>query len=45
MKSRVEGIQKLKAHLYLGKELLPKTEFYNFSLSDFNFNKLFLDEA
>lgn len=41
MKSRVEGVQKLKAHLYLGKELLPKLDFYNFSLNDSNFNKLF----
>lgn len=27
MKSRVEGVQKLKAHLYQGKELLSKEEF------------------
>lgn len=27
MKSRVEGVQKLKAHLYEGKELISKDEF------------------
>lgn len=43
MKSRVEGVQKLKAHLYVGKELLSKIEFYNFSLNDSNFHKLFLE--
>jgi hypothetical protein len=41
MKSRVEGIQKLKSHLYLGKELLLKDTFYQFSLQDPNFNNLF----
>lgn len=29
MQSRVTGVQKKKAHLYLGKELLPRDEFYN----------------
>lgn len=28
MQSRVSGVQSLKAHLYLGKELLPREEFY-----------------
>jgi hypothetical protein len=28
MKSRVTGVQKAKAHLYAGKELLQKEEFY-----------------
>lgn len=33
MKSRVLGIQKQKAHLYEGKELLPKEEFYAWAKS------------
>lgn len=41
MKSRVEGIQKLKSHLYEGKEILDKQSFYDFSLNDENFNNLF----
>jgi hypothetical protein len=41
MKSRVSGIQKLKSHLYLGKELLPKEEFYKFSLDSKDFHNLF----
>ena len=31
MKSRVTGVQHKKAHLYLGKELLNKEEFYEFA--------------
>lgn len=30
MKSRVEGIQKLKSHLYEGKEILDKQSFMTF---------------
>lgn len=41
MKSRILGIQKLKAHLYLGKELLAKEEFYKFSLQSVDFHSLF----
>lgn len=41
MKSRVLGILKHKSHLYLGKELLEKNSFYNFSLNDSSFNSLF----
>lgn len=31
MKSRVSGVQSKKAHLYKGKELLDKEEFYEFA--------------
>jgi hypothetical protein len=31
MKSRISGVQKKKAHLYQGKELLPKDEFYEWA--------------
>lgn len=41
MKSRVEGIQWKKAHLYEGMELLPKEEFYEWSLSNPDFHELF----
>lgn len=41
MKSRVLGIQKLKAHLYKGKELLPKQEFYDWAFDSPEFHKLF----
>lgn len=41
MKSRVEGIQVKKAHLYLGKEILDKQDFYEWALNDRDFNKLF----
>lgn len=39
MKSRVSGIQKSKYHLYRGKELLKKEEFYSWA----NNSKEFLD--
>lgn len=41
MKSRVEGIQEKKAHLYVGKEILDKEDFYIWALSDHTFNVLF----
>ena len=31
MQSRVTGVQKLKAHLYFGKELLPREDFYEWA--------------
>ena len=43
MKSRVTGVQKHKAHLYLGLELMPKQEFYDLALNDPDFNKLFTE--
>lgn len=33
MKSRVKGVQKKKAHLYIGLSLLEKADFYEWSLS------------
>lgn len=33
MWSRVTGIQHKKAHLYLGLEILPKTDFYSWALA------------
>lgn len=41
MKSRVLGIQKEKAHLYLGKELIEKGKFYAWALKDEQFLSLF----
>src|SRR5437868_1147795 len=33
MQSRVTGVQKKKYHLYEGKELLPRAEFYDWALN------------
>jgi hypothetical protein len=41
MKSRVNGVLKNKAHLYCGKELLSKDEFYNWALNSNEFITLF----
>lgn len=41
MKSRVEGVQRLKAHLYAGKSLLPKDKFYTWALGSNEFHRLF----
>lgn len=41
MNSRVKGIQKSKSHLYEGKEILSKEDFYNFGFSSPEFYKLF----
>lgn len=41
MKSRVTGVQKQKFHLYKGKELLPKEEFYTWASSQQEFHTLF----
>ena len=41
MLSRVTGIQKLKSHLYFGKEILNKELFYEFSLNNEIFSNLF----
>tara|TARA_R110002167_G_scaffold198805_5_gene401947 strand:+ start:5527 stop:5931 length:405 start_codon:yes stop_codon:yes gene_type:complete len=41
MKSRIEGVQKAKYHLYKGKELLPKEEFYEWSKNDPEFWRRF----
>lgn len=41
MKSRVMGVQKLKFHLYEGKELLSKEEFYLWAEGSPEFYELF----
>lgn len=41
MKSRIEGVQWMKAHLYEGKYLLPKDEFYAWAIASPEFHRLF----
>ena len=41
MKSRIIGIQKAKHHLYKGKFLLPKEDFYSWSEANEDFHRLF----
>ncbi len=41
MQSRINGVQKLKSHLYQSKELLPREDFYSWSLQNKDFNNLF----
>ena len=41
MLSRVTGIQKLKKHLYMGKDIINKEMFYSWSINDNDFNTLF----
>ena len=41
MKSRITGVQRLKHHLYEGKTLLPREEFYEWALSNEDFKNLF----
>lgn len=41
MLSRVSGVTKNKNHLYLGKDILEKELFYDFSLRNKKFNVLF----
>lgn len=41
MKSRVTGVQKLKAHIYVGLSILDKKDFYDWSLNSKEFNILF----
>lgn len=43
MQSRVTGVQKRKAHLYLGKELLPRDEFYKWAIFHIDFVLLYTD--
>lgn len=42
MKSRILGIQKKKAHLYKGKDILSKEDFYQWADSSKDFHSLFL---
>lgn len=41
MLSRVCGVQKSKYHLYSGLDIMPKEVFYEWSLSNEDFNRLF----
>lgn len=41
MQSRVTGVQHLKSHLYEGKALLVRDEFYKWSLKSNSFHSLF----
>lgn len=43
MLSRVRGVVHLKNHLYLGKSILEKETFYNWSLQNSSFHTLFED--
>ena len=42
MQSRITGVQKLKHHLYAGKPLLEREEFYKWALNNEQFKALFL---
>lgn len=41
MKSRVDGVQWQKHHLYAGKELLPKEEFYEWAMQSNSYHLLY----
>lgn len=41
MQSRITGVQKHKHHLYEGKELLGREEFYEWAMADPEFHRLF----
>lgn len=41
MQSRVTGVQKQKFHLYQGKELLDRQDFYNWSIDNAIFLEMF----
>lgn len=41
MKSRIEGVQKAKWHLYRGKCLLPRDEFHVWAMGAHGFHQLF----
>lgn len=41
MQSRIEGVQKKKFHLYKDKELLSRTDFYNWATNNPSFHSLF----
>jgi hypothetical protein len=41
MKSRVTGVQWRKAHLYAGRDILPRLDFYEWATSDLEFHRLF----
>lgn len=41
MKSRISGVQKTKYHLYFGKEIMSKENFYKWALASHDFRELF----
>jgi hypothetical protein len=41
MQSRIEGVQWQKHHLYAGKYLLPRDEFYTWAIASAEFHRLF----
>lgn len=41
MESRIKGIQWRKAHLYEGKALISRDEFYDWAMADPEFHRLF----
>jgi hypothetical protein len=41
MKSRITGVQQAKFHLYEGKRLLPKDQFYEWAINSKDFHRLF----
>lgn len=43
MESRIKGIQKHKQHLYAGKSILPRQQFYEWAKSSKEFYKLYDD--
>lgn len=45
IKSRIEGVQTHNSHLYAGKFLMPKEEYYAFALNDPDFNLLWAEYA
>ena len=42
MQSRINGVQKKKAHLYMGKCLLPREDFYNWIRNNDVFLEMFI---
>lgn len=43
MKSRIDGVQRQKHHLYAGLTILPKEEFYAWANGNADFHRLFKD--
>jgi phytoene dehydrogenase-like protein len=43
MQSRISGVQKDKHHLYKGKELLSRQDFYDWALDHPEYKRLFSD--
>lgn len=41
MKSRIEGVQKTKHHLYIGKPLIDKAAFYEWAINNPDFDSLY----